>query len=192
MKQDASGGKPMFPTYRPVPGSLTWRLYRFFLENPDEELTRRDICNKFGVQAYSGIESWLQPAVAKGALRVRDGEDGRVWVLGTSPNVVIAELTAPEEEAPAAKSTAHDPFRQTMAIQVGAIPITRHPLSAMERAKAEMDEWLGRFDVGCTAVFSIHYLEYFQGPVKEYSQRTGAKFKLEPVDANRGGIERVS
>ena len=54
--------------YAPKPGSLARRVLTWFMENPDEELTARDVATKFGLVNVTSICQQLQPLVASGAL----------------------------------------------------------------------------------------------------------------------------
>ena len=54
--------------YTPRPGSLARRVLTWFMENPDEELTAKDVAAKFGLVNVTSICQQLQPLVASGAL----------------------------------------------------------------------------------------------------------------------------
>lgn len=66
--------------YAPLPGSLARRVLGWFTENPEEELTARDIAAKFGLVNLTSICQQLQPLVASGAL-VRTAERPSLYRL---------------------------------------------------------------------------------------------------------------
>ena len=59
--------------YAPRPGSLARRVLAWFMENPEEELTARDIGAKFAMVHLTSICQKLQPLVASGALVRTEG-----------------------------------------------------------------------------------------------------------------------
>lgn len=76
----------MTTDYTPKLGSLADRVINFFRAAPDEELTRRDIGDKFGV-AQSSVDTCLSTAVSAGLVASKNSEDMmRVWCAG--PNLV--------------------------------------------------------------------------------------------------------
>ncbi|MDA8254415.1 MAG: hypothetical protein M0Z99_02040 [Betaproteobacteria bacterium] len=50
--------------YAPRPGSLVRRVLAWFMENPEEELTVRDVAIKFGVP-YSAVPACLQAPIKR-------------------------------------------------------------------------------------------------------------------------------
>lgn len=72
-------------TYVPMEGTLGQKVLDFFKENPEEELTRADIADKFDVQAAK-VASSLVHAVTRGPLeRVRNHQGEDVWRLRNGP-----------------------------------------------------------------------------------------------------------
>lgn len=63
--------------YKPRAGTVPQRVIDFFLANPEEELTIRDVAVKFDVAEIS-VYKCLANAVKHGVLAKVQGEDGRL------------------------------------------------------------------------------------------------------------------
>lgn len=69
-------------TYSPKPDSLAEKVMEFFRRNPTEELTRRDMADKFGC-AQTSIDNCLVTAVTHGYIATTNNDEMvRVWVAG--------------------------------------------------------------------------------------------------------------
>lgn len=120
--------------------SLAFKLCRYFLDNPDEQLTRSDIAHKFSVPA-SSVDACTFSARQSGLLTAHANADlGKVWAAG--PNLkhcvvdgaqqvltlsheattAILEEQAPKTAAVQARG-AHAPFG----------PVARHPKAQRSR-----------------------------------------------------------
>lgn len=88
------------PPYTPQAGSLAYQIVQFFRDNPEEELSRRDIAAKFEVDANS-IDGKLRQATETGVLATgNSSESGRVWRAG--PQLQAVPLEAPKDRRPRA------------------------------------------------------------------------------------------
>ncbi len=80
------------PVYKPQRGSVPWKVLRFLVQNPDEELTRGDIAVKFDTFGGS-VDTLLARAVAMGALKkARNSETELTWILGSAGKVDLGDL----------------------------------------------------------------------------------------------------
>ena len=90
--------------------TLAERLVIFFARNPDEELTTKDVVEKFDVQVPRDINSRLRDSIASGRLAVKLAGPGngrsRVYSAGETllyeigeRQRLVAESVAPPMEA---------------------------------------------------------------------------------------------
>ncbi len=61
--------EPTAPDYTPLPGSLAARVLDFFAKNPEEELSSRDIAQKFDVSASANVVPSLTTPIVHDLLR---------------------------------------------------------------------------------------------------------------------------
>jgi len=57
------------PNYTPMPGSLATRVLEFFAKNPEEELSSKDIAQKFDVSASANVSPALTTPISYDLLR---------------------------------------------------------------------------------------------------------------------------
>lgn len=69
-------------TQTPTLSGVGLQLALYFLSNPDETLSRRDIATKFSAAAAT-LDDELQPVIAAGLVRkIDDKMEGKLWVAG--------------------------------------------------------------------------------------------------------------
>lgn len=180
--------------YKPKPGSVPWKVIKFLMDNPDEELTRGDIVVKF--DTYGGaLDSTLQIACARNVLkRGRNSDMDVVWMLGTNRNVVIEEYVDPvvPDLAGAVKAMT---VPSLPAIQPGSFPEIRKNTPLMDektRRKAEFHAWLAQFDVRDSAEFPEAFLAEVRAMVKTYAAEANRSFNVVKVAHGRWGVERTA
>lgn len=93
----------MSTTYTPRPGSLAAHVVAFFRANPDEQLTSRDIGEKFDVHMY-GVNTQLRAAVDHGLLSVVPGSGTQPSTYSAAPGNAAPPAAAWPAAAPAAPS----------------------------------------------------------------------------------------
>jgi hypothetical protein len=98
--------------YQPQIGSFAERAMLYFKNNPDEELTRGDLAQKFDIEA-SSIEARLKRPIDGGLLQVSNSDDGRVWSAG--PKLAAWKLASPaQRQAPEAPAVHRGGKRQRL------------------------------------------------------------------------------
>jgi len=174
-------------TYAPKTGSIAERICAFFRENPDEELTRRDIADKFGC-ASSGVDGILFGAISHGVIATRNNEElVRVWCAGT------AKAEAPPADK--AKRT-YSPRVPLPLIDLSKVAVRAHvPMPVAQRGKGETryDELFDKLEeVGASVLLPKLYAPAVSKALQTYAKRTSRQFKVRTVDAQQCGIWRTA
>lgn len=174
--------------YVPKPGSIAEQICTFFRDNADEELTRRDIADKFGCQP-SGVDGILSGAIAAGLVATCNNEEMvRVWRAGTHPASQIE--SAVKAKRTGIKRTPLPP------LDISQITVrTDTPMPQLQRAKGET-----RYDaifeklvaVGASVLLPRCYAPAVSKALQSYQKRTSRQFKVRAVDAEQCGIWRTA
>lgn len=178
--------------YIPKPGSIQWKVVKFLVDNPDEELTRGDIAVKFDTFGGS-LDSALQLPVARGVLKKSRNSDGElVWMLASAEKVTLAEY---EEPAPASlQTTAHGWAQQSPGpADANGFPVIRKNtplLDEKSRRELEFKQWLAQFEVSSSAEFPENQLAEVKKHATRYGKASGVKFYFARTGPARWGMER--
>ncbi len=86
------------PINKFAPHGLPAKVITFFIANPEEQLTRVDVAEKFSATANS-VHTQLKPAVDSGALLRVKGDDGE-YVYSAGPALAAARIANASERRP--------------------------------------------------------------------------------------------
>jgi hypothetical protein len=183
--------------YHPKAGSVPWKVIKFLMANPDEELSRGDIAVKFDAFGAQ-LDSVLQIACARNVLKkARNREMEVVWMLGTNRNVVLDELV--EQPVPDLKaavgSMATAGAKAMESLRQEGFPEIRKNTPLMDektRRKVDFYAWLARFEVHDSAEFPEAFLAEMRSMVKGYGAEAQRQFNVVKVAHGRWGVERTA
>lgn len=177
--------------YTPKPGSVADQVIAFFEENPDEELTRADIAQKFDT-AHATVDSTLQLAVARGCLvRERNRSMEMVWKLGrvkaqrdlSRAAEAPIPATVPRTSPFAASALDFDPL--SIKVRKGVRLKT-----AAQRLEEKFDQLFESFEVGDSAEFDDHLASMLRLQSRRFSKGRAVKFVFMDTEPGKVGMER--
>lgn len=178
-------------TYTPREGSLADRVIKYFAANPDEELTRRDLSDKFEC-AQAGVDTSLDGAVRAGLLATCNNDEMvRVWVAGTA----LSKKPKPAREtAPAVKRAVQSRMPEvditTLVVRADhPRPIRGNAVKGSTRYDAAFDKLT---KPGQSFLLPKPYYGAVTKAAQMYGKRTGRVVKVHHVDASHVGVWRVS
>jgi hypothetical protein len=181
------------PTYKPRPDSLPARVIEFFGLNPDEELGRTDIAQKFSENATT-IDSSLRQSVLAGYLQTDSGDDGaRVWKAG--PNMpppagfkawLASKGQASAEGMPKAKAVQLPPADKLLENIAKDVPVP-----APKPRGAEYHAVWARMEKGDSVPMPTAAAKRLISNAQNWGKAHGRKFVMRQIDAEASRIWRT-
>lgn len=170
--------------FTPAAGSLAAKVIDYFRQNPEEELTRRDVADKFEIAAAS-VDTCLKKATDAGYLATKNNDEMvRCWVAGPriSSAKVPAKARKPRETAALAP---FDPA--AIRIETGVEkPARKNPNSPGYTAVIE------RMTPGSSVALPSEHAKRLIDFAKKLAKDTGtaAKYSLRKIDDTTSRVWR--
>ncbi|TAK87083.1 MAG: hypothetical protein EPO09_19005 [Aquabacterium sp.] len=128
--------------FRAPRDSTVWRVIDFLEANPTEELTRRDVATKFGIDVVQ-VDDVLRPAVAANKIKRELNADSElVWLLNYSKRGIPKPFAKPLAAAKRAKSANR---KSPVFIDFSALVI-ESGIEVVERVQPRAGLWAGLLD----------------------------------------------
>jgi len=187
----------MTDLYAPKPGSLPDRVLAFLEANPEEELTRKDIAVKFGLEASASIDTLLQLAVVRDCLvRTRNSDGELVWSLGAIKahrQAVAATATGTDGKDPLPVRQIVTSLRpQPVVVDPTAIKV-RKGVKLQTAAEKQAEAFAKLFDsfaVGDSAEFEAAWEPMLRAQLKRWGKGKAARFVFAETEPGKVGMER--
>lgn len=176
--------------YRPARNSKAHQVCTFFLNAPDEELTRADIAVKFSMPP-SGVDSALAGCVTAQLLRLKMTDDGRVWTAGPA----LADWKP--DTAPPDRSNTASPARLPLLDMASVVVRADLPLPQRNHNKGQTlyDPVLEKLTaVGMSATFPRQYQASLTKASAAFGKRCTPprKYAIRLVDQTTAGVWRIA
>lgn len=176
-------------TYEPTAGSLPARVVDFFRENPDEELTRRDMADKFEIPAAS-VDACLKKAIDAGLLATKNNEEMvRCWVAG--PQISKARPAAAAKKARAPRAVKEHSALDISSIQIETNVEKPEPKTGHSPIYTEL---LNRMKPGNSVLLPLYNARRLMEWGRKTAKRnnTNAKYSLRKVGEDQARVWRDS
>jgi len=183
--------------YHPTPGSLAERICNFFLQNPDEELTRSDIARKFDVASPRNVEGSLATPLSHHVI-VKALDTAGQTLFKAGPNLAAAMVQASK---PKAKRKPASRERLPVVDPTSVAVIYDKPMPPMHVSKKganKYDELLKKLDrVGASVELDIKYRAAVAKAASKFTRDNAgtpaaAKFAVRTVSPTHCGVWRVA
>jgi hypothetical protein len=169
--------------YKPLPGTLAERVCQFFLRHPEEELSTRDIAQKFDVPVGS-VRNGLEACLTHKLLKFSGSNFLSGEALRAPPPTAAA---APPRRAPRQRLPHLDPASITVRDDVPVPVATRGP-GGETKYGPSLDRLV---KVGQSFLLPIEYRPAIAKAIKDHGKRTGRTFSIRTVDPQHVGVWRV-
>jgi hypothetical protein len=190
--------------YQPTPGSLAERVCQFFLQNPDEELTRSDIARKFDVVSPRNVEGSLATPVAHQVIvKGLDNSGQTLFKAGPNLQAALPPVAAPDAAKQKPKAKRKPASRERLPLVDAAVVAVAYdkpmpPMHVSKKGANKYDELLKKLDrVGASVELPIKYrAAVAKAAVKFARDNAGtpaaAKFSVRTVSPITCGVWRVA
>lgn len=177
--------------YVPLEGTLAARVCAFFLRHPDEELSTKDIAQKFDVPVGS-VRNSLQACLTHKLLKLATAS----WLAGEN---LRQAAPAPQPAPPMLGAKARRPVARLPSLDLGKLEVRRGvPIPAIsygraEKGKTKYDAALDKLvEAGASFELPLEYRAAVTKALQTYSQRTGRKFQIRRVSDTHCGVWRTT
>ncbi len=179
-------------TYTPEPGSLAEKVCAYFLKNPDEALSAKDIMLKFDlVAAAASIGKLLEPAIGAKLLRICQAN---TYAAGTrlAEAAASAKVVAPPVVKAQRGSRKRLPDIDLNAVKIHkGVPMPMRTAGMLGRTKYE--GVLGLLtEPGTSFEISAQYIGAINKAATVFAKAHGRKFAVRRINDKTIGVWRVA
>jgi hypothetical protein len=183
--------------YQPRTGSLPYQVIEFFRANPEEELTRSDIAQKFGTEPKS-VDGALAGAMAAQVIVKRNSADLGLVIFVAGPNI-NKQAAAPYAEGKAKPTSKTDHRTRLPRVDLGKVAVRYGvplpPINDSRKGSNRYGDLLAQLDQdGASVVLPIMYRAAVQKACAKYlkdNQITAFKFLVRTIDVGTCGVWRT-